>query len=98
MWDDGHPRVLVVAALPFSSSTGGGITLSNLFHGWPRDRIAQLHTEGVPTTEVCERYFQLPPRNAPVEHHVRRLLDGLRRGGPGTARAMQPTVPAARPG
>ena len=33
-----YPRVLVVGT-NFDLVTGGGITLSNLFHGWPRERL-----------------------------------------------------------
>ncbi|WP_431896137.1 glycosyltransferase family protein [Micromonospora haikouensis] len=82
MEPDAHPRVLVVTALPFSRSTGGGITSSNLFAGWPRDRLAQLHTEDGAQAEVCERFFRLPLRQAPVEYHLRRLLQRQRGQGP----------------
>lgn len=34
-----HPRVLVVGT-SFDLVTGGGITLTNLFHDWPQDRLA----------------------------------------------------------
>ena len=34
--------------------------LTNLFRGWPRDRIATLHSEILPVeTAVCETYFKL---------------------------------------
>src|SRR5690606_2251226 len=31
-----------IVGQPFNNETGGGITLSNLFEGWPKDRIAVL--------------------------------------------------------
>ena len=34
-----YPRILIIGP-PFNNFTGGGITLSNLFKGWPKDRIA----------------------------------------------------------
>jgi len=34
-----YPRVLIVG-YNFDLVTGGGITLSNLFDGWPRERLA----------------------------------------------------------
>ncbi len=56
----GHPRVLFVTPHAFNKVTGGGITFTNLFQGWPRDAIATVHNDPEPTTdEVCERYFVL---------------------------------------
>jgi glycosyltransferase involved in cell wall biosynthesis len=58
--DSGFPRVLLVSSSVFNSYSGGGVTLTNLFRGWPRDRIAAVHSEVLaPETEVCERYFEL---------------------------------------
>lgn len=39
-----YPRVLIVG-VTFDTVTGGGITLGNLFRGWPRDRlfVASVH-------------------------------------------------------
>lgn len=37
-----YPRVLIVGQA-FNLSAGGGITLSNLFAGWPKDRMATIH-------------------------------------------------------
>jgi glycosyltransferase involved in cell wall biosynthesis len=34
-----YPRVLIVGT-SFDLVTGGGITLTNLFHGWPQDRLS----------------------------------------------------------
>lgn len=54
------PRVLVVSPSIFNQRTGGGITLTNLFRGWPADRIAAVHSDGnEPSTEVCRRYYRL---------------------------------------
>lgn len=38
-----YPRVLIVGP-NFDPWTGGGITLGNLFHGWPRERLAVVAT------------------------------------------------------
>ncbi len=38
-----YPRILIFGP-PFNNFTGGGITLSNLFKGWPKDRIAVAST------------------------------------------------------
>lgn len=55
-----RPRVLFVTPNAFNKVTGGGITFTNLFRGWPTDRIATAHNDSEPTDgEVCERYFVL---------------------------------------
>ena len=55
------PRVLIFGQ-PFNSFSGGGITLTNLFKGWPRDRVAVTylgHGLVSVTTDVCDTYYQL---------------------------------------
>ncbi|MFN3400273.1 MAG: glycosyltransferase [Ferrovibrio sp.] len=57
-----YPRVLFVTGHAFNHVTGGGITFSNLFRGWPKDRIATVHHDEVPTSsDICDRYFVLGP-------------------------------------
>jgi glycosyltransferase involved in cell wall biosynthesis len=55
------PRVLIFGQ-PFNNRQGGGITLSNLFKGWDKDKIAVAATghvmSGV-TMEICDTYYQL---------------------------------------
>ena len=54
------PRVLFVTPAAFNHLTGGGVTFSNLFSGWPKDRLATVHNDVVPTSDdVCDRYFFL---------------------------------------
>jgi glycosyltransferase involved in cell wall biosynthesis len=54
------PRLLVVTSNNFNLVTGGGITLTNLFHGWPADRIANLHEDPQPQDEsVCRNFYRL---------------------------------------
>ncbi len=54
------PRVLFITPAAFNNVSGGGITFSNLFRGWPGDRIATVHNDTTPaTTDVCERYYRL---------------------------------------
>jgi glycosyltransferase involved in cell wall biosynthesis len=63
--EEKYPRVLVIAHSPFNETRNNGITLSNLFRGWPRDRIAQIYfpfaTPIVPEFTVCERYWAVTP-------------------------------------
>ncbi|MEM7115942.1 MAG: glycosyltransferase [Chloroflexota bacterium] len=56
------PRVLIVAPIKFNQTTGSGVTMGNLFRGWPLDRLAQVHSDGdnEPDLSVCTRYFHLP--------------------------------------
>lgn len=56
------PKVLIIGQ-PFNNNTGGGITLSNLFDGWDRDKLAvacsaYLLLDNI-DTEVCNTYYQL---------------------------------------
>lgn len=54
------PRILVVTSNNFNLVTGGGITLTNLFRGWPHDRIANLHEDRTPEDlSVCRTFYRL---------------------------------------
>ncbi|ODT43848.1 MAG: hypothetical protein ABS70_06970 [Nitrospira sp. SCN 59-13] len=54
------PRVLVVTSNNFNLVTGGGITLTNLFRGWPPDRLANLHEDILPDDHsVCRNFYRL---------------------------------------
>jgi glycosyltransferase involved in cell wall biosynthesis len=54
------PRTLFVTPGAFNHLTGTGITFSNLFKGWPKERLATIHNDPVPTAEdVCDHYFVL---------------------------------------
>lgn len=46
-------KVLFVNGEPFNKMTATGITVSNLFHGWPKDRLAQIYTADIPTNRAC---------------------------------------------
>jgi glycosyltransferase involved in cell wall biosynthesis len=88
-----YPRVLVVSASVFGRSSGTGITLSNLFAGWPRDRLAQLYAEDrTPDPDMCETFRIFQPRDAPVEYHLFRLLARTHRQPPTTPEPAATTV------
>jgi glycosyltransferase involved in cell wall biosynthesis len=61
MIESNYPKVLIFGA-PFNSFSGGGITLTNLFKGWPKEKIAVSSTghvlQGV-STDVCEVFYLL---------------------------------------
>ncbi len=56
-----YPKILIFGA-PFNNFYGGGITLSNLFKGWPKDKIAVAATghvlQGI-SFDVCDIYYRL---------------------------------------
>src|SRR5262249_29821980 len=55
-----YPRVLFLTPCAFNAVTGGGVTFTNLFRGWPRDRLATVTDDPVPVSrEVCDQYFFL---------------------------------------
>ena len=57
------PRVLFLTSSAFNHVTGGGITFTNLFKGWPSDAIATVHSDPVPVAmDVCQKYFLLTKR------------------------------------
>jgi glycosyltransferase involved in cell wall biosynthesis len=56
------PKVLIIGQ-PFNNNTGGGITLSSLFNGWDRNKIAvacpgHLLLDNI-DTRLCNTYYQL---------------------------------------
>jgi glycosyltransferase involved in cell wall biosynthesis len=56
-----YPRVLIFGQA-FNTYSGGGITISNLFKGWPVEKIA-VATSGVQlinvSSGICNTYYQL---------------------------------------
>lgn len=56
----GYPRLLIISSSAFNPLSGGGITFTNLFHGWPKDKIATVHSDKIkPSVDVCEKYYFL---------------------------------------
>ena len=54
-----YPKVLIIGQY-FHTESGGGITMTNLFKGWDKEKIASA-AENIydPDFEVCEKYYQL---------------------------------------
>lgn len=55
------PKILIFGQ-PFNNFSGGGITLTNLFRGWEKNKIAVTYKgHGLlnVTTDVCNTYYQL---------------------------------------
>jgi glycosyltransferase involved in cell wall biosynthesis len=56
-----YPKILIIGQ-PFNKMTGGGVTMSNLFKGWPKDRIAVVSNTNLYSsldTSVCDTCYQL---------------------------------------
>jgi len=53
---------IMIFGQPFNGTSGGGITLTNLFKGWPKDKIAVAFApwgNGKVTTDICNIYYQI---------------------------------------
>lgn len=56
-----YPKILIIGQ-SFNKKNGGGVTISNLFSGWPKDRIAVASNSNLfidLDTSVCDTYYQL---------------------------------------
>jgi hypothetical protein len=59
--EGGSPRVLVLCAEPFNSERGSGITLTNLFGRWEREKLFSVYWLDVAVdTKVCRHYCKIP--------------------------------------
>lgn len=90
-----QPRVLFLTSAAFNRTTGGGITFSNLFAGWPKDALATVHNDPVPVTyETCEHYYRLS------EKEIRRwgYLRYIPLGKPATDVTVAPAAEGKRHG
>jgi glycosyltransferase involved in cell wall biosynthesis len=60
VFTDTLPRVLVVDGIPFSRTRNGGIVKSQLFAGWPKDRLCQItFSDREAAFDVCDKYWRL---------------------------------------
>lgn len=56
-----YPKILIIGQ-SFNKKSGGGVTISNLFTGWPKDRLAVASNANLLSgidTSVCNTYYQL---------------------------------------
>jgi len=54
-----YPKILIIGQ-DFNLISGGGITLSNLFKGWPKEKIAvatSASMHGISTPNICGHYY-----------------------------------------
>lgn len=60
-----YPKILIIGQ-SFNKRSGGGVTISNLFKGWPKDRLAVASNDNLAKgldDSVCEIYYQLGYNN-----------------------------------
>lgn len=60
-----YPKILIIGQ-SFNKKNGGGVTISNLFTGWPKDKIAVASNANLSSeldTSVCNTYYQLGYNN-----------------------------------
>lgn len=89
---ENFPKVLLISVDPFNRSNGIGITLSNIFEGWEKDKIAQIYISDInPIQDVCNNYFHLKPKAAYWDYYFRFLLAKFNK------RYLTEGVPAAVP-
>ena len=58
----GNNIKVLIYGQPFNNNSGGGITLSNLFKGWPKENIAVVSTPFMLQTvsyDICDNYYQI---------------------------------------
>lgn len=81
-----YPRVLVVSGEPFNRESATGITISNLFEGWPKERIAQIYSARIePDTSVCSSYWKMSVSDQSLVGPVVRRLASWRQRRPGAS-------------
>jgi glycosyltransferase involved in cell wall biosynthesis len=58
-----YPKVLI-AGISFIPKTGSGITISNLFRGWPKEKLAVVNNIISNSDQsICTKYYQLNKQN-----------------------------------
>ena len=77
---DTRPRVLMIGSSPLNDQSATGITLCNLFSGYPSDRIAQIYDdESSPDASLCTKYYRFSSTDIGPIRRAKRLLQSFRR-------------------
>jgi len=66
------PRVLILCDEPVNRIGGGGVTMGNLFRGWPKNALAQVwaHHRFEIDTDVCSHYLRLGDHSIPGDGRI----------------------------
>ena len=75
-----YPRVLLINPQPINRRYATGITMGNLFRGWPLDRIAQIYGSDLePDRTVCVQSWRLDwLEDSPMPQWLRRQVANRR--------------------
>ncbi len=58
--DKEYPKILILSDAAWTDDNNIGNTFSNLFKGWPKDKIAMIYARpDLPNTAVCDTFFQI---------------------------------------
>lgn len=70
------PRLLVISPTRIGTTTATGALMRALLIGWPRDRLAQIHSDHYREFEhdVCNNFFLATTDQPPLLHRVRKKL------------------------
>jgi len=93
------PKVLIIGQ-SFNKKSGGGVTISNLFKGWPQDRLAvasNINLSADRDTSVCNTYYQLGYNNKLHPFPLNIILPKIHCGLLNTGTKMDSKEPAAAP-
>jgi glycosyltransferase involved in cell wall biosynthesis len=66
------PKILILCHEPINRIGGGGVTMGNLFRGWPQDALAQVwaHHRFEIDQEICPHYLRLGDHRMPGDNWV----------------------------
>ena len=92
-----YPRVLFITPHAFNHLTGGGVTFSNLFQGWPKEYLATIHDDIVPTSDdVCDQYYFLGPEEIDLAEPLRSLRKWRNKGNQNNATTRKKNTEAGK--
>lgn len=75
-----YPRVLLINVEPISKRYATGITMGNLFRGWPKDKIAQIYCDdSCPDISVCNRSWHLELEDLQMPEWLRKKIGTIRK-------------------
>lgn len=80
---DKYTRVLVISADALNDNSATGMTMTNLFKGWPLGSIAQVYWDlSSPNPYICANSWRIYHKNnAPLVHASKQLFHSFKRVG-----------------
>ena len=74
-----YPRVLVISGGGLSTNSATGMTMANLFKGWPLDCIAQIYLDDFgPDRDVCINSRTFSNRDVPLVNRLKNIVSAVR--------------------